>query len=60
MRGDKMEANRFMRGVGLGMLAGTVLGVMVSPGKKELKRTANKAVQAVSNTVDNLSDAINR
>lgn len=42
------------------MLAGTVLGVMVSPGKKELKRTANKAVQAVSNTVDNLSDAINR
>lgn len=42
------------------MLAGTVLGVMVSPGKKELKRTANKAVQAVSDAADNISNAMNR
>lgn len=54
-----MEHNRFMRGVGLGMLAGTVVGMMVSPGKKELKQTANKAVQAVSNAADNISNAIN-
>lgn len=57
--GDEMEHNRFMRGVGLGMLAGTVVGMMVSPGKKELKQTANKAVQAVGNAADNISNAIN-
>lgn len=49
-----------MRGVGLGMLAGAVVGMMVSPGKNELKRSANKAVQAVGNAADNLSDVINR
>lgn len=55
-----MEHNHFMRGVGLGMLAGAVVGMVVSPGKKELKRTANKAVQAVSTAADNISDAMNR
>ena len=57
---DFMEHNRFLRGVGLGMLAGAVVGMVVSPGKNELKRSANKAVQAVSNAADNISDAINR
>lgn len=55
-----MEHSRFMRGVGLGMLAGAMVGMMVSPGKNELKRSANKAVQAVSNAADNISEAINR
>lgn len=53
-----MEHNHFMRGVGLGMLAGAVVGMMVSPGKKELKRTATKAAQAVSSAADNISNAI--
>ena len=60
MRGENMQRNRFIRGVGLGMLAGTIVGLMVSPGKKELKRTATKAVQAVENAAENISDAINR
>ena len=42
------------------MLAGAVVGMMVSPGKKELKRTANKAVQAVSTAADNISNVIGR
>lgn len=53
-----MEQNHFMRGIGIGMLAGTVLGMMVSPGRKELKRTANKAVQAVGNAADTISEVI--
>lgn len=57
-RGDVMEHRGFMRGVGLGMLAGAVVGMMVSPGKKKLKQTANKAVQAVGNAADTISDAI--
>lgn len=56
--GEEMEHNHFMRGVGLGMLAGAVVGMVVSPGKKELKRTAHKAAQAVSDAADNISDAI--
>lgn len=53
-----MEKSRFMRGVGIGMLAGAVVGMMVSPGKKQLKQTANKAVQAVGNAADTISEAI--
>jgi len=47
-----------MRGVGIGLLTGAVVGLMVSPGKKELKQTANKAVQAVGNAADTISEAI--
>lgn len=47
-----------MRGVGLGMLAGAVVGLLVSPGKKELKRSAGKAVRAVENAAESISDAI--
>lgn len=57
-RGDQMEHNRFLRGIGIGMLAGAMVGMMVSPGKKELKQTANKAVQAVGNAADTISEAI--
>ena len=53
-----MEHNRFLRGVGLGMLAGAVVGMMVSPGKKELKQTATKAAQAVGNAAETISEAM--
>ena len=53
-----MEHNHFMRGVGIGMIAGTVVGMIVSPGKKKLKRTADKAVRAVGTAAENISDAI--
>lgn len=53
-----MRRNHFMQGVGLGMLAGAVVGMLVSPGKKELKRTAVKAARAVENAAENISDAI--
>lgn len=53
-----MEHSRFMRGIGIGMLAGAVMGMMVSPGRKELKQTANKAVQAVGNAAETISEAM--
>ena len=53
-----MEHNRFIRGVGIGMLAGAVVGMLVSPCKNEIKRTANKAVQAVGNAADTISEAM--
>lgn len=55
-----MQYKGFFRGVGFGMLAGAVVGMMISPGKKELKRTATKAVETVENAAENLSDMINR
>ena len=60
VRGDFMERSHFMRGVGLGMLAGAIVGMIVSPGKKELKRTAAKAARAVENAAESISDAIDR
>ena len=53
-----MEHNRFLRGVGFGMLAGAVVGLMVSPGKSKLMQTANKAVQAVENAAETISEAM--
>ncbi len=59
IRGEKVEHNHYLRAVGLGMLAGAAVGMMVSPGRTQLKRTANKAVQAVGNAAENLSEAMN-
>lgn len=40
------------------MLAGAVVGMIVSPGKSEIKQTANKAVQAVGNAAETISEAM--
>ena len=55
-----MEHNHFMRGMGLGMLAGAALGLAVSPGRKTVKRTAAKAARTMEDMAENISNAMNR
>ena len=55
-----MEHNPFMRGMGLGMLAGAALGLAVSPGRKTVKRKAAKAARTMEDMAENISNAMNR
>lgn len=54
-----MTKHQFITGVGLGMAAGAALGLAMSATKKrDIKRAADKAIKAVGEVVENLSDNI--
>lgn len=47
-----------MRGMGLGVMAGAVLGVAVATREKSVRRTADKAMKVMGDAADHLSDAM--
>jgi len=52
-----MKENGWLK-MGLGMMAGAAVGFMMAPKKKDLKKTAKKAIRAVENGLDTASDAM--
>lgn len=53
-----MMKHQFLQGIGLGMVAGSVLGMMAAPKKKSMKRTAEKMVRNLGEAVENISDTM--
>jgi predicted small secreted protein len=52
-----MTKHQFISGIGIGVLAGATLGLAMSTSKKrEIKRAADKAIKAVGEVVDNISE----
>lgn len=49
----------FMTGVGVGMAAGAMVGMMMVPKKKTMKSITGKALKAAGEIVENLTDAMN-
>lgn len=54
-----MTGDRFLVGMSLGVAAGMGLGMVMSGSKKrEIRKAADKAIKAVGEVVDNLSDRL--
>lgn len=57
-----MTTGQFWMTTGLGLVAGTAIGMTLAPSKREIKRAAHKAIknvnQAVSEAVDNISEVM--
>jgi len=53
-----MENTQFMRGIGVGVAVGAALAVAMRPRHKSVKSTAGKAIKAVGEVVENISDAM--
>ena len=52
-----MKEHNFVKGMGLGMIAGTALGVAMAPKKKtSMKKAAGKAMKTVGQVMENISD----
>ena len=52
-----MEKHEFLRGMGVGVLAGAAIGAVMMPKKKHsMKATAGKALKTVGEVMENLSD----
>lgn len=56
-----MTNSSFLRGMGMGVAAGAVMGAMV-PGRRKRgimkKSTAARAIKAITEVMDNLSDVL--
>lgn len=52
-----MKEHEFAKGMGLGVLTGAALGAAMAPRKKTpVKKAAGKAMKAVGQVMENLSD----
>lgn len=52
-----MHEHAFIKGVGLGALAGAAIGMAMVPRKKvNMRKTAGKAMKTVGHVMENLSD----
>ena len=52
-----MKSVNFVKGVGIGMVAGAMLSTIMKPRKKSLKSTAGKAIKAAGEVVDSITSA---
>lgn len=48
----------FFLGMTTGFLVGSVVGMSLSPSRREIKRVAHKAAKSVNEAVENLTDAM--
>lgn len=53
-----MAEHPFMKGVGLGMLAGAAVGATMMKNEKALKRSAQKTVKAAGRLAEDAADAV--
>lgn len=53
-----MNEHPFMKGIGLGMLAGAAVGMTMMKNEKAIKRKARKTAQSVGHMVEDATDAI--
>ena len=51
-----MSEHPFMKGVGLGMLAGAAVGMTMMKNEKAIKRRAKKTAQSVGHLVEDATD----
>lgn len=50
--------SHFFLGMTTGLIVGSVLGMCMSPSRREIKRVAHKAAKSVNEAVDNLTQAM--
>ena len=53
-----MQNAQFMKGMGVGAAVGAALAVAVRPHHKSVKSSAGKAIKAVGEVVETISDAM--
>ena len=54
-----MMCGKFCWGMAAGLVAGTALGMVLAPSKRDLRRAAHKAVKNVNCAVNEAIDGIN-
>lgn len=53
-----MTRQEFWQGMGLGVLAGTLMGMAITPRKRTLRDKAGKVLRSMGGAVDDISDSM--
>lgn len=53
-----MTRNDLWKGIGIGVITGTVLGMAMSPGKHGMPSRADKAIRTMEKVADRLSSTL--
>jgi gas vesicle protein len=53
-----MKNKDLIRGIGIGIMAGTTIGMVLSPRHRRSKTNAGRAIKAVGDVVENISNAM--
>ena len=53
-----MTGAKFLCGMGLGILAGTALGISMAPRKRRIQRAAERAIRTAGEAMEDLTDAL--
>lgn len=48
----------FVKGIGVGLVVGSAIGMVMAPPKKNEKTTLGRAVRAMGTVIDSISDSI--
>ncbi|MDR2357153.1 MAG: YtxH domain-containing protein [Oscillospiraceae bacterium] len=51
-----MSSNNFLKGVAVGVAAGTAIGLVVAPNSKDMKKAVGKFLKAAGGVVENISN----
>ena len=55
-----MESKNFMTGLGIGMVAGSAIGMMVAPKRNSGKKTISRALKGMGDVIDDVSSVLGR
>lgn len=55
-----MTKHEFLRGMGMGMVAGAALGMAMAPQRRKmnLKKAANKAMRSMGSAMENITESM--
>ena len=48
----------FFLGMGMGLVVGSIIGMNMSPSRREIKKVAHKAAKSVTDAVEHLTEAM--
>ena len=51
-----MRMNRFVSGMGMGFIAGSAVGMLVSPRTRSGKSTVGRTLKSMGTVIDNVTD----
>jgi len=55
---NMMNNVNFVKGMGVGLIVGSAIGMVVAPPRKNEKTTVGRAIKAMGTVVDSIADSI--
>ena len=55
-----MNNEGFIKGIGIGLVTGGIVGVVATSGRRRMKKCKNRTIKAIGDVVDNVTDMLGK